>query len=153
MWPDSQNLILSKSLHEAMEFHLNISVSDGTTPIFVQVRSSSLIYSSFELSLLSLSPHNTQQRRKQIYEINAILIPTIECNEVKVKERRKSFHLLIPSCLALIFSAFSSMVKVVKLNHVKNYCWLCIFCNIMSSQVNFGYHCIIIVGRNLFDVG
>lgn len=37
MWPESQNLILAKRIPKPMDFKLNISVSDGVNPVFVQV--------------------------------------------------------------------------------------------------------------------
>ncbi|XP_035710399.1 fat-like cadherin-related tumor suppressor homolog isoform X3 [Folsomia candida] len=37
MWPESQNLILAKRIPKPMDFKLNISVSDGVNPVFVQL--------------------------------------------------------------------------------------------------------------------
>jgi hypothetical protein len=49
MWPDSPTLILAKRIPTSMDFKLNISISDGLNPVFVQVNNNFLSKFSFNL--------------------------------------------------------------------------------------------------------
>lgn len=56
MWPESQNLILAKKIGSPKDFKLNISISDGVNPVFVQVSQSIP-----KFSLVSLDQNKTKQ--------------------------------------------------------------------------------------------